>query len=394
MTSRLTILGAAGAGFVAASLTQRAGAQTSAETIHRRVLTLDSHVDLPASGASDQASLPKLRAGGMDAVVLAVFAPTARTVDERARAKAEAERKLAAIHSLASRHPQDVEIARGAPEVRRVVGSGKVAVVIGLVNADWLDGDVTAFDRLYDEGVRVVGLVHAGHNAFADSSRPRDDDGPRHGGLSDAGKAAVRRLNDLGVLVDVSQLTPPGLLQVLEISRAPVVASHSSVRGLADHPRNLSDAEIDAIAAAGGVVQVTPFNAYLFHKPDGYDARLAALRAGYGLAAGSGYAGSEALPAERREAFMAEYRALYPRATVKQYVDHIEYIAKRVGVQHVGVGTDFNHGAGVDGFADAGEAAAVTRELVARGYSEFDIALILGGNFLRVLALAEAEKAR
>ena len=394
MTSIRTGLAAAGVGVAVAALASVAGAQTSADAIHRRVLTLDSHVDLPAATGADQASLSKLRAGGVDAVVLAVFAPTARTADERRAARAEAEAKLAAIQAIARENPQDVEIARGAPEVRRIVGAGKVAIIIGFLNADWLDGSVSGFDRLQAQGVRVAGLAHAGNNAFADSSRPREGEGARFGGLSDAGKAAVRRLNDLGVLVDVSQLTPAGVFQTLEISRAPVVASHSSVRALADHPRNLSDAEIDAIAAKGGVNQVTPFNAYLFHVPPDYDARRLALRTEYGLGSGQGYSGSEGLSPDRRETFLAAYRALYPRATVKQYVDHIDYIAKRVGVRHVGVGSDFNLGAGVVGFADEGDAAAITRELVARGYAESDIAEIWGGNFLRVLALAEAEKAR
>ena len=189
----------------------------------------------------------------------------------------------------------------------------------------------------------------------------------------------------------MSQLTPKGVFQTLELTRAPVVATHSAARGLADNSRNLSDAELDAIKANGGVVQVVPFNAYLLPAPADYAPRLRALRAQYGLAPDKpGYQGANDLPVERREAFFVAYRALSPQATLKTYVDHIDYIAKRIGADHVGVGTDFNHGSGVPGFGDEAEAGNVTRELLARGYSEQEVDAIWGGNFLRVLAAAEA----
>jgi membrane dipeptidase len=373
-----------------------AQASSPAAQIHRRVLTLDSHVDvlLPKTPPTKpQASLSELRAGGMDAAVLAVFAPTGPPTPEGyAAARTEALAKLAAIKALVRDNPQDTELALSAADVRRIVGTGKIAVLVGFLNAYWLNGDLGEFDKLYAEGVRVAGLAHAGNNAFADSSRPQAGAGEPNGGLSDAGKAAVRRLNDLGVLVDVSQLTPRGVFQTLEISRAPVVATHSDVRALVDATRNLSDAEIDAIAKKGGVIQVTPFNAYLVPRPAGYEAKVAALRQQYGLASGSGDQGLAALDAAKQAAFMDAYRALYPRASLKQYVDHIDYIAKRVGVDHVGIGSDFNHGAGIAGFADESEAPNVTRELLARGYAEPQIAQIWGGNFLRVLAAAEAAR--
>ncbi|MGH6999316.1 MAG: dipeptidase, partial [Phenylobacterium sp.] len=251
--------------------------------------------------------------------------------------------------------------------------------------------DVAEFDRLQADGVRVAALNHAGNNAFADSSRPQQGAGEEHGGLSPLGKASVTRLNDLGVLIDVSQLTPKGVFQTLELSRTPVVATHSAARSLVDNTRNLSDAELDAIKAKDGVVQVVPFNSYLLPQPSDYLARLKALRAEYGLPLDKpGYQGADDLPKARQDAFFAAYRALSPQATVKDYVDHIDYIAKRIGPDHVGVGTDFNHGSGIPGFKDEGEALNVTRELLARGYSETQIDAIWGGNFLRVLAAAEA----
>jgi membrane dipeptidase len=391
--------GLAALGFVtalAAAGVSMAQPLVSPEQIHRGVLTLDSHVDvvLPQTPpAPSQADLAKLKAGGVDAVVFAVFAPTGPpTPAGYAAARTEALAKLAAIKALARDNPKDAELALSAADVPRIVKTGKIAILIGFLNAYWLNGDAAGFDQLHADGVRVAGLAHAGNTAFADSSRPQAGAGEAFGGLSDAGQSAVRRLNDLGILIDVSQLTPKGVFQALALSRTPVAATHSDVRALVDSPRNLSDAEIDAIAAKGGVIQVTAFNAYLVAKPAGYYAKLAALRARYGLPPGPSDQGLAALDDAQKSAFMKDFKALYPAASVKQYVDQIDYIAKRVGVDHVGIGTDFNHGAGIVGFADESQAPNVTRELVARGYTQAQIGQIWGGNFLRVLAAAEAAR--
>ena len=396
----LRFLLAAGAG-LALVLAGPAAAQSAADAVHGRALVLDSHVDVLPPGSNPRsfdidgtsyAELSKLRAGGVDALVYALAVSTGpRTPEGYAAARAEVAAKLAAVRQIVADHPSEAAIALSADEVRQVVGQGKVAIILGFLNAYALGEDIAGFDWLQKEGVRVAGLTHAGNNVFADSSRPQAGAGEEHGGLSPLGKASVGRLNDLGVLIDVSQLTPKGVFQTLELSRAPVVATHSAVRALADHTRNLSDAELDVIKAGGGVVQVTPFNSYLLPQAPDYVVRLKTLRTKYGLdPAKSGYQGGDDLPQPKRDAFFAAYRALSPQADVRTYVDHIDYIAKRIGVEHVGVGTDFNHGAGIEGFRNEGQAPNVTRELMARGYTEAQIAQIWGGNFLRVLKAAEA----
>ncbi len=206
----------------------------------------------------------------------------------------------------------------------------------------------------------------------------------------------MRRFNDLGVLIDVSQLSSAALLQTLQLTRAPVVATHSDVRALVDNTRNLSDAELDAIKANGGVVQLTPFSAYL-HRPTAQDlAAQRKLRADYGLPAAFKAVsdGAEDLPEERRERFYDALVASQPRATLSEFVDQIEYVVKRLGIEHVGIGSDFNHGAGIDGFDGERDAPHVTAELVRRGYTQAQIAAIWGGNFLRVLRAAEAAAVR
>src|SRR5690606_1835445 len=233
-----------------------------------------------------QLTVDKLVAGGMATVTLAIQAPTGPDSPEGvAAARREIDAKLARIREIADRDPERIAIARSADELDRIHASGRVAILIGFQNAYGLGDDLSLVDHYVAEGVRVFAFNHAGNNAFADSSRPSVPGDEPHGGLSPLGRAAVERLNDLGVVIDVSQLTPKALLQTVELSRAPVIASHSAVRALVDETRNLLDEEIRAIAAKGGVVHVPPFNTYIAPRPPEFVARLGEIRAGFGLPA-------------------------------------------------------------------------------------------------------------
>jgi membrane dipeptidase len=383
----------AGRAAVAPDAAPRGGADLDAQAlaIHRRVLTLDSHVDVIVPGApseygpgqQDQASADELRRGGVDAVALAIaVGPGPRTAEGIAAARSEADAKLAVIKGFIKENSTQVGLALTAEDVRNIHAQGKIAVIESFLNARSLGRDLNGIDDFYRAGERLFGFVHAGNNDFADSSRPVGDSGREFHGLSPLGKRAVTKLNALGVIIDVSQLTPEGLLQTVRLSKAPVVASHSAVRALVDNTRNLSDRELDAVKANGGVVQVTAFNAYLVAPPADYHEKLRMLRVQSGLTLDFpdgpiGFIeGAETLPTERHQAFIRELKALYPKASVKEYVDHIDYIVKRIGIDHVGIGTDFNHGAGIVGFADESQAPNVTRELLRRGYDEAQIANI------------------
>jgi membrane dipeptidase len=381
------------------------GQAADADAIHRRVLGLDSHADilLPstprryyAPDGTSRVSLDRLTSGGVDAIVLSVaVGPGPRDEAGTAQARAEADAKLAFIRDLVARNPTRAAIALSPDDVERLHREGKVAIIIGFQNARSIGSDVSQLDTFYQAGARVFGLNHAGHNAFSDSSRPWNEPVAEHGGLSPLGRQAVARLNDLGAVIDVSQLSTDALLQTLQLSRAPVAATHSDVRALVDNVRNLTDAELDAIRANGGVVQVTPFSAYLVRETEAQRRRLGEVRARYGLApeAPSPTDGLNTLSPERQSAFIDDLVALQQRATLSDYVDHIDYIARRLGWQHVGIGTDFDHGAGVTGFDSEAEAPNVTGELVRRGYTEEQIVGIWGGNFLRVWRAAEAARA-
>ncbi len=388
----------------------QADLRSRAEALHRRIIVLDSHSDvlLPttpenlwAAGHTSRTDVAKLKRGGVSAIAIAVAVGSGpRTPQGLSAARAEADAKRQQIRAFVAEHAADVELALSADDVDRIHKAGKIAVIQSFLNARSLGPDVGAIGQLSRDGIRLFGFTHAGNNEFADSSRPSAGTGEEHHGLSPLGAEAVGALNRSGVIIDVSQLTPAGLFQTLALTKVPVVASHSNVRALVEATRNLSDKELDAIKNNGGVVHVTPFNAYLKALPQDYDRRLAQLRLEFGLGAatGSGPAALEqgiaTLTKAQADEYLAKARALTPKATVSDLVDHIEYIVRRIGIDHVGIGTDFNHGSGIQGFDDESQAPNVTAELLRRGYTEPQIAKIWGGNFLRVFravtALAEA----
>ena len=383
-----------------------------AHEIHTAALVLDAHADivmpttaanfLSADGTSKIAPA-KLKTGEVGAVVMAIaVGPGSRTPAAGAEARAEADAQLAAVLALASENADTVAIAKSADEVEAIAASGKTAIILGFQNARSLQGKVEAIDTFYNAGVRVFALNHLAHNDFSDSSRPFHDpvtgkyEPDANNGLSALGLAAIDRINALGGVVDVSQASKASTLASIAWSKTPVIASHSNVRAISNATRNLSDDEIDAIGQNGGVIHVAPFSAYLinFSTPE----RLAAIdaaRKAAGLPAAYSYPYElywELPDPAARTAFTASIREALGPATVDIMIDHIDYIVKRIGIDHVGIGTDFNHGSGIEGYDDASQSFAVTLGLVRRGYSAEDIAKIWGGNFLRVLRAAETAK--
>lgn len=335
-----------------------------------------------------------------------------RTPEGYAQALRDAEKKYELIAGIAQQNPSRAELAYSPGDVRRITAEGKFAVVLSLLNAyplvrgtqkvvlrnelgepdaSAVESDLGQIDEWYKRGVRILGFVHAGHNDWADSSRPNvalGDSPEEHGGLSELGKRAVERLNELGVLIDVSQLSTAAFQQVLSLTNAPVAATHSAVQGLVDTPRNLSDEELRLIQKNGGVVQVVAFTSYLRPLPRNLQDQVKALQTEYGFKGKPGPALSEAKRKEYSERF---HKIVYsaPKATLAQFVDAIDYAVKRIGIDHVGVSSDFNHGGGVVGWENEGESVNVTAELLRRGYTESEIAKLWGGNFLRVWAEAQ-----
>ncbi len=380
---------------------------------HAAAIVIDAHVDLPPEFATEKADpgvdgksqldLPKLERGGVDAASLAVFAwQQTRTPEQDAIAVATGQQKLAAIRRAVDWYPSRMALALTPDDVVRLEREGKRAAIVSVLNGTVLGAKAELLDQYYDSGLRQLGFTHASHNYLADSSRPLAKNGDAEvlwDGLSPLGRELVPRLNRLGVIIDVSQLSSKALEQVIALSAAPVIASHSGVRAMINEARNLSDDEIKRIARGGGVVHVVAFSAYLKRPPESYYAAVAELRARAGVPDDAALA---RLPDAQRNAFQGEFFGLMrslPKASVADLVDQIEHVVKLVGVDHVGIGTDFEHGGGVVGFMNEAEAPSVTRELLRRGYDASDIAKIWGGNYLRVwreverVSAAQARKA-
>ena len=380
-----------------------------ARAIHARVLTMDTHVDIPPDFGTDtydpkeakdgrgQIDLVGMERGGLDAVFFIVYVGQGeRNPAGYARAMADAFAKFSAIRRMTDvQYPDTIALARTAADVRRIHGEGRLAALIGIENGHALGRDLEILRTYHDFGARYLGLLHNGHNDLGDSAvpYPRLKDSPaEHGGLTDFGRAAVARANDLGIMVDISHAAMTTALDAIRASRAPVIASHSSVRAVYDHPRNLSDEVLTALGQNGGVAQMVAFDAYLRSTPGEKQAALRALRTEMGI---KGFADFQRLSDEKREAYEVRRREIdleWPKASVKDLADHVDQAVKLVGIDHVGIASDFNGGGGIEGWDNARDTPNVTVELVRRGYGEDAIAQLWGGNLLRVMEAAEGSR--
>ncbi len=391
-----------------------------AKAIHDRVITLDTHDDINTNNftadnnytmdLSTQVNIPKMKAGGLDVSWMIVYTGQDTLTEEGyAAAYENAIDKFDAIHRLTEEYaPDQIELALTSDDVRRIVASGKKVAMIGVENAYPVGTDLSRIKEFYDRGARYMSLSHNGHSQFSDSNTGTRDSVWLYNGLSELGKEAVKEMNKWGIMIDLSHPSKESNLQVLELSKAPVIASHSSARALAPSvSRNLSDEELLALKENGGVVQTVAFRSYLNpEKNDAYQEASGEImdrimkeenfeRKGWGELRG--------LPDDEVEAYIAKYREIQAKAAplieaevdaepvgVSDLVDHIDYMVKLIGIDHVGISSDFDGGGGVDGWDDASETFNVTLELVRRGYSEEEISKLWSGNLLRVLDEVQA----
>ena len=389
----------------------------------------------------NQVNLPKMVAGGLDASFFIVYVGQGPlTAEGYDNAYKQAVAKFDAIHLLTEKiAPDKIELALTAADVRRINKAGKKVALIGVENGYSLGDASTAVKRVkefHDRGARYLSLAHNGHSQLADSNTGEASGEWLHNGLSDLGKQVIAEMNRVGIMVDLSHPSKQSNLQAIALSKAPVIASHSAARALCDHSRDLDDEQLLAIKKNGGVVQTVAFASYVKTPPPPTAERPAALTkleeefglpagslgrggrgggrgrgaapaAAPGAAAAGGAAGAPAgagqgrgrgrggalaqLPDDKRaeaEKRLAEIDKQFPpppRANVKDFVDHIDYIVKKIGIDHVGISSDFDGGGGIDGWNDASETFNVTLELVRRGYTEAQIGKIWSGNLLRVM---------
>ncbi len=386
-----------------------------AKEIHKEVITLDTHDDIDTKNFTEeknykqklenQVNLPKMKEGGLDVAWFIVYTGQG-DLDEAGYKKAYANAidKFDAIDRLVTKlAPDEIELAKTSDDVRRIHKAGKLVAMIGIENAYPVGTDLGNIKKFAERGARYMSLAHNGHSQFSDSNTGEKDDKWLHKGLSEEGKKAVAEMNKWGIMVDISHPSKEAIKQMIELSKAPIIASHSSARALGNHSRNLDDEQLEWVKKKGGVVQTVALNAYL-------DVEKAKKRNDVRNEVLEEFAKKEnfemkkreevgKLPEAEQKAYMEKFTELQkkakstideklkdvPRVDVKDYVNHIDYLVKKMGIDHVGISSDFDGGGGIKDWDDASETLNVTIELVRRGYTKEQIEKIWSGNLLRVL---------
>jgi membrane dipeptidase len=432
--SKLPLLATASAAIILSASWSTRAQNTSAEdalvkkarAIHERVIALDTHNDIePADFTAarnytqrlnTQVNLPKMIEGGLDASFFIVYVgqpnpaqtPDALTPAGYARAYQAASAKFDAIHRLTEQiAPDKIELALTSADVRRIHASGKKVALIGVENGYPIGEDVHRVQEFYDRGGRYMSLAHNGNNQLSDSNTGERDGYMWDNGLSPLGKEVLAEMNRVGLMVDVSHPSKGSMMQAAALSRAPIIASHSAVRALCNVSRNMDDEQLRALAKTGGVIQIVAYKGYIKTPvPDSPErvTLVAALRNSLGLpaipapgaaAVNLGTALVQLSP-ERRAEYDRRLAAIDksyppdPGPSIADYVGHIDYAVKLIGIDHVGISSDFDGGGGITGWNDASETFKVTLELVRRGYSESHIAKLWSGNLLRVMDKVQA----
>lgn len=391
-----------------------------AKAIHERVITLDTHCDINIKNFTDtlnytqdlknQVTLPKMKSGGLDVAWFIVYTgQDSLTEGGYDTALNTALSKFEAIQRLVDDFaPNEIELATTSDDVRRINSEGKKVAMIGIENGYPVGMDINNVKRFYDLGGRYMSLAHNGHSQLCDSNTGEADGVWLHNGLSDLGKDVIAEMNKWGMMIDVSHPSKEAMKQMIEISKAPIIASHSAARALCDHSRNLDDEQLLWLKENGGVVQTVAFKSYL--NTEKSEARVGIeVEVAKQIADSMGVRWlerselSEVTAAERefyynflgemvpiRKKQLAQMSDLPPAVNVSDFVDHIDYLVKKIGLAHVGISSDFDGGGGIEGWGDASETFNVTLELVRRGYSEEQIAMLWSGNLLRVLDEVQA----
>ncbi|MEM0994203.1 MAG: dipeptidase [Bacteroidota bacterium] len=390
-------------GCKSSSMLSGANSKQQALKIHEQVLTVDTHADTPLrmiqpgfdmserhdpNETGSKVDYPRMIEGGLDAIFFAAFvAQDIRDDDGNTRAKELCLQMIDSIVVSTQRNSDIVGLALNPDDAYTLEKAGKRAIYIGIENGYPIGKDLSNVELYFEKGVRYITLVHSSNNDLADSAT--DPDGAEHGGISAFGGEVVQEMNRLGIMVDVSHGNDSVFYDAIALSKAPIIASHSNARAVTDHPRNMTDEMLQLMAKNGGVVQLTMLADYLRTAPPNpaRDSAIAVLRANMKPI-------GEMTPDERtalRKAFQAvneKYPA--PPATVEHVADHIDHIVKVAGIDHVGIGCDFDGGGGIEGVFDASEVMNITIELFSRGYTKKEIEKIWGGNLIRVFKEVQA----
>jgi len=391
-----------------------------ARAIHEKVITIDTHNDINISNFTDslnytmnlntQVNIPKMEEGALDVGWFIVYTGQGElNVEGYKSAYENAISKFEAIHKLVNEYASEkIGLATTSQEVRKLVKEGKLVAMIGVENAYPIGENLENIEKFYNLGARYMSLSHNGHSQLSDSNTGEENNEWLHNGLSELGKKAVSEMNRLGMMIDVSHPSKEAIKQMFELSKAPLIASHSSARELCNHSRNLDDALLLLFKEHGGVVQTVAFSGYVnTEKHNAFTAAQSDVYKRMGNKMEFEVLSRDSirnLSEDGRKAYEEGFEKLteaaapeieilknnIPPVNVADFVDHIDYIVNLIGIDHVGISSDFDGGGGIEGWNDASESFNVTLELVKRGYTEEEIAKLWGENLLRVLDEVQA----
>ena len=367
--------------------------------VYAQYLTLDSHIDIPfdymdnpkhdpGNSTEMQVDFSKMKEGGLDSGFFIVYVGQSNLTDDGfKKAKDQAMLKFKAIHKMIQTYPDKILLALEPNDIRNAKEKGKISAAIGIENGYIIGNNINLLEDFYNLGARYITLAHIGHNQISDSSIPKkslNDASEIHGGLSSFGKEVISKMNQLGIMVDISHISDKAALQAIKLSQTPVIASHSSARAIANHPRNLSDNIIKKIANKNGVIQVVAFSSYIEVNKERNNAINSLRNFIVDLTGDKIFIYRKHTEHPQYKIKMDEINRDFPLPSVDKFVDHVDYIVNLVGINYVGISSDFGGGGGIDGWMDASQTKNITLALLERGYSKNDIKKIWSENFLRV----------
>ncbi len=347
---------------------------------------IDGDFDLAPRNEKGSVDIPRMKEGGVDAIFFAVWMPS------KVRgpiAVERAQKQIEAVHAQVTKHSNDLVFATTADQIRAARAQNKIAILLGIEGGHMINSDLTVLQKFAAEGVRYMTLTHSGNAEWADSST----DKPAHNGLSPFGKQVIAEMNRLGMIVDVSHVSDKTFHDVLATSKAPVFASHSNCRALCDHPRNMSDAMIRELAAKGGVIQINFHVGFLSQEFRNAERADPKINQAIALEVHKRCGDKEGCQLIEGDRITREYveAGKLPRVDWTKIIDHIDHAVKIAGIDHVGIGSDFDGANMPFGMEDASMLPKITNALLQKGYTEGDVKKILGENTLRLMADVERE---
>ena len=369
------------------------------QQLRAEYLTLDSHIDIPfdyminpehdpGNNTDMQVDFQKMLDGNLDGGFFIVYVGQSElNKNGYQEAKEKAIIKFNAINKMVEKYPNKIVLVKSPEEVYEAKRDKKLFAAIGIENGYVIGEDIELLKYYYDLGARYMTLSHIGHNQISDSSLPKkslNNDIEMHGGLSNFGKITVKKMNELGMMIDISHVSDKSALQAIKLSHHPVIASHSGARSVADHPRNIPDNIIREIAKKGGVVQVVAFSSYVKVNKKRTESIINLRDSILTMTGDNNFIPEKHMKLIEYKNGMDKINKEFPLPGIDSFIDHIDHIVDLVGIDYVGISSDFGGGGGIEGWSDASQTFNITNSLLLRGYSKDEVNKIWSENFLRV----------